>query len=139
MLEAVKSWVDHPEPRIVSEACGVEQRIAQRKPNRSRSAVGTMSELGFWVGATTMVPAAGLAADDDVAFRQRDRHLIAVLSEPDRDRVPQAQADGSEVRPGERLVPRQRVPADDVHVGVAGVGPVTGDPYLPDPEERCDG
>jgi hypothetical protein len=43
---------------MVSEASGVEQRKAQRKPNRSRRKLGTTSAEGFCVVATVGIPAA---------------------------------------------------------------------------------
>jgi hypothetical protein len=58
MLAAEYPLLAQPDPRIVSEACEVEHRSAQRNPNRSRRKVGTTSAEGFWVVATVTMPAA---------------------------------------------------------------------------------
>ena len=76
-VEASQPADAQPWPRIVSDACGVLQRSASRKPNRSRSDDGTTSAPGFCVAAHDD-HAGRTAARDEVA--QQLGQLLALLA-----------------------------------------------------------
>jgi hypothetical protein len=79
---------------------------------------------------------AGLAAQQQVALRQRHRDLRAVLVHADQDRPPQRQLPGPRQRPGDRGGVGQRVAADDDDPGVTGAVGVAGDADLAGVQER---
>ena len=70
------------------------------------------------------------AAEKQIALRKSDGHYRAVLVDADRNRIPKRQLRGVEVRPGERLVFRQRVPHHQREVCDRGVAGVAQDPDL---------
>jgi hypothetical protein len=75
---------------------------------------------------------ARLPADEHVALHQRDRHRLAVLVQPDRDRQPRRELPGVAVGPRPRLGGRQRIAVDDLHLRQARVVGPAGDPDLAD-------
>jgi hypothetical protein len=81
---------------------------------------------------------AGLAAVEDVALDQRERDQLAVLVQADRDRLPQRQPLGAQVRPRPPFAGAQRV-ADHHHdLGQAGVLGAAVHADLADAQERGD-
>ena len=71
-----------PWPRIVSEACGVVQRIASRNPNRSRSADGTTSADGFCDQPAVINGASSLLLEVFGEAGRHTRSAIGVASLP---------------------------------------------------------
>jgi hypothetical protein len=89
-------------------------------------------------GLADRLARARLPADEHVALHQRDRDRLAVLVDPNRDRQPRGELGGVGVGPAPRLGGLQRVAADDLHSGQAGVVADAVDADLADAQERGD-
>jgi hypothetical protein len=80
----------------------------------------------------------GLASVEDVALDQREGDQLAVLVQADRDRLPQRQPLGGQVRPRPAFAGAQRIADHDHDLGQAGVFGAAVDADLADAQERGD-